>query len=44
MSSDTSDSPHLTPGDDPVSHRAYAARGSDVRHTVFDWRVLMRYL
>jgi len=34
--------PHLTPEHDPVSHLAYAARGSDVRHTVCDGRVLMR--
>jgi 5-methylthioadenosine/S-adenosylhomocysteine deaminase len=34
--------PHLTPLHDPVSHLAYAARGSDVRHTVCDGRVLMR--
>ncbi len=33
---------HLTPVHDPVSHLAYAARGSDVRHTVCDGRVLMR--
>ena len=36
------DSPHLTPDHDPVSHLAYAARGSDVRHTVCDGEVLMR--
>ena len=36
------DAPHLTPVHDPVSHLAYAARGSDVRHTVCDGRVLMR--
>jgi 5-methylthioadenosine/S-adenosylhomocysteine deaminase len=35
------DSPHLTPEHDPVSHLAYAVRGSDVRHTVCDGRVLM---
>ncbi len=34
--------PHLTPTHDVVSHLAYAARGSDVRHTVCDGRVLMR--
>ncbi len=34
--------PHLTPPHDLVSHLAYAARGSDVRHTVCDGRVLMR--
>ena len=36
------DTPHLTPRHDLVSHLAYAARGSDVRHTVCDGRVLMR--
>ncbi|WP_436936397.1 amidohydrolase [Halovenus marina] len=36
------DAPHLTPDHDPVSHLAYAARGSDVRHTVCDGSVLMR--
>ncbi len=36
------DAPHLTPVHDPVSHLAYAAGGSDVRHTVCDGRVLMR--
>jgi 5-methylthioadenosine/S-adenosylhomocysteine deaminase len=36
------DAPHLAPAHDPVSHLAYAARGSDVRHTVCDGRVLMR--
>jgi len=36
------DSPHLTPRHDLVSHLAYAARGSDVRHTVCDGAVLMR--
>jgi 5-methylthioadenosine/S-adenosylhomocysteine deaminase len=36
------DVPHLTPRHDLVSHLAYAARGSDVRHTVCDGRVLMR--
>ena len=35
------DAPHLTPPHDLVSHLAYAARGSDVRHTVCDGRVLM---
>jgi 5-methylthioadenosine/S-adenosylhomocysteine deaminase len=34
--------PHLTPDHDLVSHLVYAARGSDVRHTVCDGRVLMR--
>jgi 5-methylthioadenosine/S-adenosylhomocysteine deaminase len=33
---------HLTPPHDLVSHLAYAVRGSDVRHTVCDGRVLMR--
>ncbi|KYH25160.1 5-methylthioadenosine/S-adenosylhomocysteine deaminase [Halalkalicoccus paucihalophilus] len=33
--------PHLTPAHDPVSHLAYAVRGSDVRHTVCDGEVLM---
>ncbi|MFB6301284.1 MAG: amidohydrolase [Haloferacaceae archaeon] len=33
---------HLTPRHDLVSHLAYAARGSDVRHTICDGRVLMR--
>ncbi|WP_254279604.1 amidohydrolase [Haloarcula marina] len=36
------DAPHLTPAHDPVSHLAYAVRGSDVRHTVCDGEVLMR--
>ena len=36
------DVPHLAPAHDPVSHLAYAVRGSDVRHTVCDGRVLMR--
>jgi 5-methylthioadenosine/S-adenosylhomocysteine deaminase len=36
------DAPHLTPDHDLVSHLAYAARGSDVRHTVCDGRVLLR--
>ena len=38
------DAPHLTPSPDDrlVSHLAYAARGSDVRHTVCAGRVLMR--
>ena len=34
--------PHLVPDHDLVSHLAYAVRGSDVRHTVCDGRVLMR--
>jgi 5-methylthioadenosine/S-adenosylhomocysteine deaminase len=36
------DRPHLTPAHDLVSHLVYAARGSDVRHTVCDGTVLMR--
>ena len=36
------DAPHLTPEHDLVSHLAYAARGSDVRHTVCDGQVLLR--
>ncbi|GAA0213855.1 amidohydrolase [Halobaculum roseum] len=36
------ESAHLTPEHDLVSHLAYAARGSDVRHTVCDGEVLMR--
>ncbi len=36
------ESEHLTPQHDLVSHLAYAARGSDVRHTVCDGEVLMR--
>jgi len=34
--------PHLTPDHDLVSHLAYAATGSDVRHTVCDGQVLLR--
>ncbi|PSQ04488.1 S-adenosylhomocysteine deaminase [Halobacteriales archaeon QS_6_71_20] len=34
--------PHLSPEHDLVSHLVYAARGSDVRHTVCDGDVLMR--
>lgn len=34
--------PHLTPAHDLVSHLAYAARGSDVRHTVCDGEILMQ--
>jgi 5-methylthioadenosine/S-adenosylhomocysteine deaminase len=34
--------PHLTPPHDLVSHLVYAARGSDVRHTVCDGQVLVR--
>ena len=36
------DAAHLTPHHDLVSHLVYAARGSDVRHTVCDGAVLMR--
>ena len=36
------DSPHLTPPHDFVSHLAYAARGTDVCHTICDGTVLMR--
>ena len=36
------EAPHLTPAHDLVSHLAYAAGGSDVRHTVCDGRVLLR--
>ena len=36
------DVPHLTPHHDLVSHLAYAARGSDVRHTLCDGAVLLR--
>jgi len=36
------EAPHLTPRHDLVSHLVYAARGSDVRHTVCDGAVLMR--
>ncbi len=36
------DAPHLTPDHDLVSHLAYAARGSDVRHTICDGQLLMR--
>jgi 5-methylthioadenosine/S-adenosylhomocysteine deaminase len=36
------DAVHLTPPHDLVSHLAYAASGSDVRHTVCDGDVLMR--
>lgn len=38
---DTS-APHMTPMYDPYSHLAYAAHGSDVRHTVVDGRVVYR--
>ncbi|MFC7082182.1 amidohydrolase [Halorussus caseinilyticus] len=36
------DAAHLTPHHDLVSHLVYAARGSDVRHTLCDGAVLMR--
>ena len=36
------DRPHLAPGPDPYSTLVYAARGSDVRHTVVDGQVLVR--
>ena len=36
------EAPHLAPVHDHVSHLVYAARGSDVRHTVCDGRVLVR--
>ena len=36
------DAAHLTPAHDLVSHLAYAASGSDVRHTVCDGEVLMQ--
>jgi 5-methylthioadenosine/S-adenosylhomocysteine deaminase len=34
--------PHVAPGPDPYSTLVYAARGSDVRHTVVDGQVLVR--
>ena len=36
------DTPHLAPGPDPYSTLVYAARGTDVRHTVVDGEVLVR--
>ena len=36
------DQPHLTPIYHPVSHLVYAARGSDVIHSVIGGRVVMR--
>ncbi len=36
------DGPHLAPGPDPYSTLVYAARGTDVRHTVIDGEVLVR--
>jgi len=35
------DRPHLVPGDDPCSTLVYAARGTDVRTTIVDGRVLV---
>ena len=35
------EAPHLTPTHDFVSHLVYAARGSDVRHTLCDGQVLV---
>jgi 5-methylthioadenosine/S-adenosylhomocysteine deaminase len=35
------DAPHLAPGTDPYSTLVYAARGTDVRTTVVDGRVLV---
>ena len=34
--------PHLTPLYDPISHLAYAARGSDVRHVMVNGRWVVR--
>jgi 5-methylthioadenosine/S-adenosylhomocysteine deaminase len=36
------DQPHLIPLYNPVSHLVYAARGSDVIHSVINGRVVMR--
>ncbi len=36
------DQPHLTPVYNPISHLVYAARGSDVVHSVINGRVVMR--
>ena len=33
--------PHLTPMYNPFSHLVYAVRGSDVRHSVINGRVVM---
>jgi 5-methylthioadenosine/S-adenosylhomocysteine deaminase len=33
--------PHLTPVYNPLSHLVYAARGSDVRHSIVHGRLLM---
>ncbi|RUM41359.1 MAG: S-adenosylhomocysteine deaminase, partial [Desulfobulbus sp.] len=35
------DQPHLTPVYNPLSHVVYAARGSDVVHTVINGRIVM---
>ncbi len=35
------DRPHLTPLFNPVSHLVYAARGSDVRHSIIHGRLVM---
>jgi 5-methylthioadenosine/S-adenosylhomocysteine deaminase len=35
------DQPHLTPLYRPISHIVYAARGSDVRHTIIHGRLVM---
>jgi 5-methylthioadenosine/S-adenosylhomocysteine deaminase len=34
--------PHLTPLYDPISHLAYAARGTDVRHVMVNGRWVVR--
>ncbi|MCI5144149.1 MAG: amidohydrolase [Candidatus Electrothrix sp. AR3] len=36
------DQPHLTPIYNPISHLVYAARGSDVLHSVINGQVVMR--
>ena len=36
------DQPHLTPVYNPISHLVYAARGSDVIHSVINGQVVMR--
>ncbi len=36
------DQPHLTPIYNPVSHLVYAARGSDVVHSLINGRIIMR--
>ena len=36
------DRPHLTPLYDPISHLAYAARGTDVRHVMVNGRWVVR--